>query len=123
MNSLFSGLNPIQDAGAASATGSMLSTVVMFGAVFLIFYFMIIRPQNKKQKAMQKMISAVKKGDKVVTIGGIHGTVQSVKDKTVVIKVDDSSRIEFSKSALASVDAQGDSAESPAADSKQEASK
>jgi preprotein translocase subunit YajC len=123
MNSLFSGLNPIQDAGAASATGSMLSTVVMFGAVFLIFYFMIIRPQNKKQKAMQKMISAVKKGDKVVTIGGIHGTVQSVKDKTVVIKVDDSSRIEFSKSALASVDAQGDSAESAAADSKQEASK
>ncbi|HAE23343.1 MAG TPA: preprotein translocase subunit YajC [Spirochaetaceae bacterium] len=123
MNSLFSGLNPIQDAGAASATGSMLSTVVMFGAVFLIFYFMIIRPQNKKQKAMQKMISAVKKGDKVITIGGIHGTVQSVKDKTVVIKVDDSSRIEFSKSALASVDAQGDSVESAAADSKQEASK
>ncbi len=123
MNSLFSGLNPIQDAGAASATGSMLSTVVMFGAVFLIFYFMIIRPQNKKQKAMQKMISAVKKGDKVVTIGGIHGTVHSVKDKTVVIKVDDSSRIEFSKSALASVDAQGDSAESAPADAKQEASK
>lgn len=123
MNSLFSGLNPIQDAGAASATGSMLSTVVMFGAVFLIFYFMIIRPQNKKQKAMQKMISAVKKGDRVVTIGGIHGTVHSVKDKTVVIKVDDSSRIEFSKSALASVDAQGDSAESAVADSKQEASK
>jgi preprotein translocase subunit YajC len=123
MNSLFSGLNPIQDAGAASATGSMLSTVVMFGAVFLIFYFMIIRPQNKKQKAMQKMISAVKKGDKVITIGGVHGTVHSVKDKTVVIKVDDSSRIEFSKSALASVDAQGDSAESAAADSKQEASK
>ncbi len=123
MNSLFSGLNLIQDAGAASATGSMLSTVVMFGAVFLIFYFMIIRPQNKKQKAMQKMIGAVKKGDRVVTIGGIHGTVHSVKDKTVVIKVDDSSRIEFSKSALASVDAQGDSAESAVADSKQEASK
>jgi len=123
MNSLFSGLNPIQDAGAASATGSMLSTVVMFGAVFLIFYFMIIRPQNKKQKAMQKMISAVKKGDKVITIGGVHGTVHSVKDKTVVIKVDDSTRIEFSKSALATVDAQGDSAESAPADSKQEASK
>ncbi len=119
MNSVFSGLNLIQDAG--SATGSMLSTVVMFGAVFLIFYFMIIRPQNKKQKAMQKMIEAVKKGDKVVTIGGIHGVVSSVKERTVVIKVDDSAKLEFSKSAIASVDAQGEAA--PAPEAKQEASK
>lgn len=124
MNTIFSGLNLIQDAGAApSATGSMLSTVIMFGAVFLIFYFMIIRPQNKKQKAMQKMIAGVKKGDKVVTIGGVHGTVHAVKDRTVVIKVDDSARIEFSKSAIASVDVQGDSAEAPASETKTEASK
>jgi preprotein translocase subunit YajC len=120
MNNLFSGLSPMQD---ASATGSMLSTIIMFGAVFAIFYFMIIRPQNKKQKAMQKMIEAVKKGDRVVTIGGIHGTVQSVKEKTVVIKVDDSSRIEFSKSAVASVDSKGEAQEASAPEAKQESDK
>ncbi|TFG81827.1 MAG: preprotein translocase subunit YajC [Spirochaetales bacterium] len=120
MNSIFSGMNLIQ---AASPTGSMLSTVIMFGAVFLIFYFMIIRPQNKKQKAMQKMIASVKKGDKVITIGGIHGTVHAVKEKTVVIKVDDSSRMEFSKSAIASVDAQGEFSEVEASNGKQDASK
>ncbi len=125
MNTVFSGLNPLQDAAAAAApaSGQMWSTVLMFGAVFLIFYFMIIRPQNKKQKAMQKMLAAVKKGDKVVTIGGIHGTVSSVKDRTVVIKVDDSSKIEFSKSAIASVEAVGDAVEAPAAEAKTDASK
>lgn len=122
MNSLFSGLSLFQGA-APSSTGSMISTVVMFGAVFAIFYFLIIRPQNKKQKEAQKMISAIKKGDKVVTIGGVHGTVSSVKDRTVVIKVDDSTKIEFSKSAVASVEARGEESETPAVDSKQEASK
>lgn len=124
MNSIFSGLRLIQDAAAApNATGSMLSTVLMFGAVFLIFYFMIIRPQNKKQKAMQKMLAAVKKGDKVVTIGGVHGMVHAVKDRTVVVKVDDSTRIEFSKSAIASVEAQGDAAETPAVEAKADTAK
>ena len=120
MNNLFSGLSLMQD---GNATGSMLSTIIMFGAVFAIFYFMIIRPQNKKQKAMQKMIEAVKKGDRVITIGSIHGTVQSVKEKTVVIKVDDSSRIEFSKSAVASVDSKGEAQETSAPESKQDSDK
>jgi len=52
---------------------------------------------------MQKMISAVKKGDKIVTIGGIHGTIHAVKDTSVVVRVDEDCRIEFSKSAIASV--------------------
>lgn len=122
MNVLLSGLSLFQ-AAPANSTGSMISTVVMFGAVFAIFYFMIIRPQNKKQKAMEKMLSAVKKGDKVVTIGGIHGTVSSVKDKTVVVKVDDSAKLEFSKSAIASVEAKGEEAEAPAVEAKQESAK
>ena len=122
MDSLFSGLSLFQ-AAPANSTGLMISTVVMFGAVFAIFYFLIIRPQNKKQKEAQKMIAAVKKGDKVVTIGGVHGTVSAVKEKTVVIKVDDSAKIEFTKSAIASVDARGDEAPAEAEDSKKEASK
>jgi len=119
MNSLFAGLSLFQAAPAGNSTGSMISTVVMFGAVFAIFYFLIIRPQNKKQKEAQKMIAAIKKGDKVVTIGGIHGIVSSVKDKTVVIKVDDSAKLEFSKSAIATVEARGEESEIPAADSKE----
>lgn len=122
MNALFSGLSLFQ-AAPANSTGSMISTIVMFGAVFAIFYFMIIRPQNKKQKAMAQMLSAVKKGDKVVTIGGVHGTVSSVKDKTVVVKVDDSAKLEFSKSAIASVEPKGEEAEAPAVEAKQEATK
>lgn len=121
MNGLFTGLSLFQ--AAANSTGSMISTVVMFGAVFAIFYFMIIRPQNKKQKAMQQMISGVKKGDKVITIGGIHGTVASVKDKTVVVKVEDSVKIEFTKSAIATVEARGEESNTPAVEDKQEAAK
>jgi len=122
MDTLFSGLSLFQT-GAPNSTGSMVSTIVMFGAVFAIFYFMIIRPQNKKQKAVAQMLAAVKKGDKIITIGGVHGVVSSVKDKTVVIKVDDSAKIEFSKSAIASVEARGEESETPAVEAKPEASK
>ncbi len=98
----------VLQAQGGNGTMQMVSTLVTFGLVFVVFYFLIIRPQNKKQKEMQKMIEAVKKGDKIVTIGGVHGTVHSVKEGTVVIKVDDDCKIEFSKSAIASVVAKGE---------------
>lgn len=101
MNLTSNGLVLLQ--AAASSTGQMVSTLVTFGLVFVVFYFLIIRPQNKKQKEAKKMIDAVKKGDKVITIGGVHGTVHSVKEGTVIVKVDDDCRIEFSKSAIATV--------------------
>jgi preprotein translocase subunit YajC len=96
----------LQTTGASSAsqTGSLLGTVVPFVLIIVIFYFFLIRPQNKKQKETEKMIAALKKGDKVVTIGGIHGVVSSTKEKTVIVKVDDSTKIEFSRSAIASVE-------------------
>lgn len=103
MNGIQNGLFLLQQTTASNPTGSLISTIITFGLVFVIFYFLIIRPQNKKQKQMQQMIAGVKKGDKVVTIGGIHGVVASVKDSTVVLKVDDGTRIEFSKSAIASI--------------------
>jgi preprotein translocase subunit YajC len=103
MNGNQNGLVLIQGTTAANPTGQLVSTIVTFGLVFVIFYFLIIRPQNKKQKDMQKMIAGVKKGDKIVTIGGIHGVVAAVKETTVMVKVDDGTRIEFSKSAIASV--------------------
>jgi preprotein translocase subunit YajC len=66
-------------------------------------YFLIIRPQRKKDKDTKDMISSVAKGDKVVTIGGIHGTVVAVREKSIVVKVDDNTRIEFTKGAISTV--------------------
>lgn len=81
----------------------MMMTLVTFGLVILIFYFFIIRPQNKKQKETKNMLAALKKGDKVVTIGGIRGIIQSVKEDTVIIKIDDNAKMEFSRNAVATV--------------------
>ena len=90
-------------AGAPAAGGSLLSMLPMIGAIVLIFYFLIIRPQNKRQRESKAMLEALKKGDKVVTAGGIHGQVTAVKESTVTVKVDDSTKIEFSKSSISSV--------------------
>ncbi|MDR0628279.1 MAG: preprotein translocase subunit YajC [Treponema sp.] len=94
------------DAAAAGAgPGSFISTLVPFAMIIAIFYFLIIRPQNKKQKETQRMLSALKKGDKITTIGGIHGVIQSVKDHSVIVKVDDDTKIEFSRSAVSGIEA------------------
>lgn len=89
-----------QVAGSASFVG----TLVPFLLIIVIFYFFLIRPQNKKQKETEKMLNALKKGDKVITIGGIHGVISSVKEKTVIVKVDDNTKIEFNRSAISSVE-------------------
>lgn len=86
-----------------SAGGSMITTLITFGIIIMIFYFLIIRPQKKRDKEAKDMLAAMKKGDKVVTIGGIMGTIAVVKEKTVIIKVDDNARIEFSKNAVSQV--------------------
>ncbi|MBR1404355.1 MAG: preprotein translocase subunit YajC [Treponema sp.] len=91
----------LQTAGASSS--QTLMSIVPFVLIIAIFYFFIIRPQNKKQKETQKMIDALKKGDKVVTIGGIHGIVSATKEKTVIVKVDEGVKIEFNRSAIAGV--------------------
>jgi len=86
-----------------AATANPLMTFLPFVAIIAIFYFLIIRPQNKKQKETQKMLSALKKGDKIVTIGGIHGTIQTVKEQTVIVKVDEDTKLEFNRSAISTV--------------------
>ncbi|MDR1868714.1 MAG: preprotein translocase subunit YajC [Treponema sp.] len=91
--------------GGEAATGpaGFLTSIIPFVLIIGIFYLLIIRPQNKKRKETEKMLSALKKGDKVITIGGIHGTVQSVRETTVIIKVDDSTKIEFLRSAVSNI--------------------
>jgi len=93
------GAPPAGDGGSGSAIFSFLPLI----AIVAIFYFLILRPQNRKQKETQKMLSALKKGDRVVTIGGIHGIIQSVKENTVIVKVDESTKLELNRSAVSSV--------------------
>jgi preprotein translocase subunit YajC len=82
------------------ADGGMLPTLIMFGAIFLIMYFLMIRPQQKKQKEQQKMLSELRIGDKVVTSSGMYGSVVSTDDETVLLKVSDNTNIRFLKSAV-----------------------
>jgi preprotein translocase subunit YajC len=89
--------------GTGGASGSFITTLIPFALIIGIFYFLIIRPQNKKQKETQRMLADLKKGDRVVTIGGVHGVIQSVKESTVIVKVDDNTKMEFSRSAVSSV--------------------
>ena len=97
---------PFLQAAGQNVAGSagLLGTAVPMILIIVIFYFFLIRPQNKKQKETEKMLSALKKGDKVITIGGIHGVISSVKEKTVIIKVDDNTKLEFNRSAVSSVE-------------------
>jgi preprotein translocase subunit YajC len=94
---------PPAGGGGAGGPASIAPTLITFGLVFLIFYFLIIRPQNKKQKETKAMLASLQKGDKVVSIGGIRGTIQSLREDTVVIKVDTNTTMEFNRSAVATV--------------------
>ena len=93
--------------GGDGAPGSTLFSFLPLVAIIAIFYFLILRPQNKKQKDTQKMLAALKKGDRVVTIGGIHGVIQSVKENTVIVKVDENTKLEFNRGAISGVSSQG----------------
>ena len=101
----------------APAGAGMGSTLIMMVLMIAIFYFMLIRPENKRKKEAEQMRSSVKKGDKITTIGGITGTVVNVKDDKFVIETGaDQVRIEFAKWALSTND-------SAAAAAKEEAKK
>lgn len=91
------------------ATGGFLG-LLPFILVFVVLYFLMIRPQAKKQKAHQKMLTEVKAGDKVVTIGGIHGTIAGVRetDNSLIVKVGDNTKLVMDRSAISRVIADKD---------------
>jgi len=96
----------LAQAAAPSATGQppqnpLTQMVVPFVCIGIIFYFLIIRPQSKKAKEQQALIESLKAGDKVITTGGIHGILISVKDTTVTVKIADNVKIEVDKAAVA----------------------
>ena len=85
---------------AAPAQGSGLSMWIMLALIFIVMWFFMIRPQRKQQKELQNFRDSLKKGDKVVTIGGIYGTVCEIKEGSVLIEVDNNVKIRVSKQAL-----------------------
>jgi preprotein translocase subunit YajC len=89
--------------GGGNAGGGMFSTLIMFALIFMIFYFMIMRPQQKRNKERQAMLDSVKKGDKVVTSGGLHGKVVNVDEKTLLLDVGDNMKLKFDRTAIAQV--------------------
>jgi preprotein translocase subunit YajC len=110
LNSLFLFMAPPPGAGG-DAGGGLMSTLIMFGSIIAIFYFMILRPQQKKQKAMQHLIESLKKGDKVVMSGGLHGTVSGIDEKTVLVQVADNVKMKFEKAAVTTVVREGEAVE------------
>ena len=92
-----------QAPGAGAPPQSPLQMMVPFLAIAVIFYFLIIRPQQKRQKEQAALIASVKSGDKVIMNSGIHGIVTNVKETTILVKVADNVKIEFEKGAVASV--------------------
>ena len=90
---------------AAGNSGNIWVTIAPFILMFAIFYFLLIRPQQKKQRQRGSMLNALKKGDKVVTVGGLHGTIAEISDDTVVIKVNDVTKLTFDRSSVNNVTA------------------
>jgi len=112
-------------AAEGAAAGGMMSTVIMMVAMLGIFYFMLIRPENKRKKEAEQMRSSVRKGDKITTIGGIVGTIVDVKENNIVLETSaDQVRIEFAKWAISSNETAAENAkaaEAKAAEAKAKA--
>ena len=96
-------------AGSQPAPGLGYEQFIFFGGIIAIFYFFMIRPQQKRAKEERLFREGLSKGDKVMTIGGIHGIIESLDEKTAMVKVDSNTKLKFDKTALRAV---------PAAESK-----
>lgn len=93
-------LNVLLQAGAPGAGNSMWSTVIMLVAIVAIFYFFMIRPQQKRQKALQEARSSMKVGDKVVTAGGVHGRIREVSDTYFLVEISEGVKIKIEKASV-----------------------
>lgn len=92
----------LTSAGAnGQPAGGGMGMLIFFVAIILIFWLFMIRPQQKRQKRLEEARNALQKGDKIVTIGGIHGKICEVRDKTFVISVEDNNKLEIEKAAVA----------------------
>lgn len=81
----------------------IVSSLLPFILIIAVFYFLILRPQQKRQKERQKLLESVKKGDKIITSGGIHGTVEGLDDTTVLVKISDNTKIKVERNAVTTI--------------------
>lgn len=93
-------MNVIQFYDGAPTGNSLISTLLMFGAMFLILYFILIRPQQKQQKKHQTLLAGLKKGDEVILSSGIMGRVFAVEDRIVIIEIGEKTRLRVLKQAV-----------------------
>ncbi len=93
---------------AGQAAPNPLVQIVPLVLIFIVFYFFMIRPQQKKQKDREKVLDSLKRGDKIITIGGLHGTVAGIdtEKKTVLVQVNDATKITFDRTAIANIEKQ-----------------
>lgn len=92
-----------QPAAPGGAGGGLGGFIIPMTLIFVMMYFVMIRPQKKRQAEQQRLVNALKTGDRVVTNAGIHGLISNVKDSTVLVKVADNVKIEMEKSAITTV--------------------
>jgi preprotein translocase subunit YajC len=90
-----------------AANPLLASPIIPLIFMFVIFYFLLIRPQKKQEKERQKMLGALSKNDEIVTSSGIHGTVVNVKDKTCILRIDDNVKIEIEKNCVTVIKKKG----------------
>jgi len=90
-------------ADGKGGAGGMLPMMLMWGIVIFIFYFLMIRPQQRKQREAQKLLESLKKGDKVLTQSGLFGTVVGIKDNVAVLKIAEQVKVEMLKSSITTI--------------------
>lgn len=93
-------MNVLLEAPAAQGMGGMLPNVLLIVAFIAIFYFFMIRPQQKRQKDLQNARAAMKVGDKVVTAGGVHGRIREISDTYFLVEISDGVKIKIEKSSV-----------------------
>ncbi len=100
--------------GASGQGAAMLQMVPILIIFFIFYYFVLVAPMRKQQKKTREMLAALKKGDRVVTTSGIHGSVAQLEDNVVWVKIADTVKVKMNRSAIAAVNADGDAAKEPA---------
>jgi preprotein translocase subunit YajC len=97
----------------AQSTGDggpgLMSNIILFGSIILIFYFMIIRPQQKRAKERQKLLESVKKGDKVITSSGIYGTIAGLDEKTLLVQIADNVKVKLDRGSITTIISESES--------------
>lgn len=102
---VLAGVGPPGGAGG----NAILTQVVFFAAIFAVFYFLLIRPQQTQRRERERLLAAIKRGDRVVTTGGLHGTITGLEDATVTLRVADQVKVTVDRAAIGRVvEAQGE---------------